>query len=414
MMDFTKYALHPGGILLPQGVDLEKWAVIACDQFTSQPEYWQEVQRIVGGAPSTLEMIYPEAWLHEGDARILSIHQAMEQALNGIVRPATDGFVLVARKVTTGIRLGLMASVDLERYSYEPGARTLIRPTEMTIAERIPPRMKIRLGAPLEAPHVLLLVDDPGKTLLEPLFDARGALRPLYDFDLMLGGGRVCGWAVEGQALEGVGRALDRLYEACDGLLYAVGDGNHSLATAKACWESIKPRLDPAARESHPARYALCEIGNLFDPSLVFHPIHRAVFGASVAELTLDFIMWCRSRGVNVAACDEDSAQMYMLDAPIRLVNAPEAPPVSLLQPFLDEWLREHSGATIDYIHGADALEALSARGAAGIRLTAIDKHTLFPGVRTGGSLPLKSFSMGEARDKRYYLECRSLVPGRE
>jgi hypothetical protein len=220
----------------------------------------------------------------------------------------------------------------------------------------------------------------------------------------------VCGWAVEGEALKGAESALDGLYNKCEGLLYAVGDGNHSLATAKACWEEIKGRLTSAEARIHPARYALVEIGNLFDPSLVFQPIHRAVFGAKGADLSLDFIMWCRARGVGVVACDEQSAQLYMLDAPVKLVNAPDIPPVQLLQPFLDEWQAAHPEASVDYIHGADALETLRARGAAGIRLTAIDKFQLFPGVRAGGSLPLKSFSMGEARDKRYYLECRSLL----
>lgn len=410
MMDFTKFALKAGGILLPQGVDLTKWAVIACDQFTSQPEYWERVERAVGDAPSTLNLIYPEAWLSRGDQRIPLIHRAMRQMLQGVLAPATDGFVLVARRVSTGTRLGLMAAVDLERYDYSPESKALIRPTERTIPERIPPRMKVRLAAPLEAPHVLLLVDDPEKTLLEPLFEIRNTLRSLYDFDLMLGGGRVCGWAVEGEALKNVEAALDGLYEKCEGLLYAVGDGNHSLATAKASWEEIKGRLAPAEAMRHPARYALVEIGNLFDPSLVFQPIHRAVFGASGADLSLDFIMWCRARGVGVAACDEDSAQLYLLDAPVKLVNAPDIPPVALLQPFLDEWLTAHPEASVDYIHGADALESLRMRGAAGVRLTAIDKFQLFPGVRAGGALPLKSFSMGEARDKRYYLECRSLL----
>lgn len=408
-MDFTKYALKTGGILLPSGVDLTKWAVIACDQFTSQPEYWAEVEREVGGAPSTLNMIYPEAWLGRGDERIPRIHQAMREALSGALAPATDGFVLVARQVSTGVRLGLVATVDLEQYDYSPGSKALIRPTERTIPERIPPRLKIRLAAPLETPHVLLLVDDPGMTLLEPLYEARDALRPLYGFDLMLGGGHIEGWAVEDEALRPVHAALSELYEKCEGLLYAVGDGNHSLATAKASWEAVKQRLTPGQAADHPARYALVEIGNLFDPSLVFQPIHRAVFGASGADLTLDFIMWCRARGVNVAACDEESAQLYLLDAPVRLINAPEIPPVQLLQPFLDEWLSGHPEASVDYIHGEDALQGLRAKGAVGIRLTAIDKYTLFPGVRNGGSLPLKSFSMGAARDKRYYLECRAL-----
>jgi hypothetical protein len=215
-MDFTKFALRSGGILLPEGADLEKWAVIACDQFTSQPEYWAEVEKIARGAPSMLGMIYPEAWLSQGNGRIPRIHEAMEEALRRTLRPVTDGFVLVARRVSTGTRLGLVAAVDLDKYDYAPGAQALIRPTEKTIPERIPPRLKIRKGAPLESPHVLLLVDDPEKTLLEPLYEARAALRPLYDFNLMLGGGRVAGWAVEGAALGGVAQALEGLFDKCE------------------------------------------------------------------------------------------------------------------------------------------------------------------------------------------------------
>lgn len=411
MIDLTKYALRPARILLPgEGVDLAKWAVVACDQFTSQSEYWRAVERIVGQSPSTINMIYPECDLHQGDGRIESIAKHMRAYKRDVLTRAFEGFSLVCRQTQTGKRLGLVGAVDLEKYDYEAGAKSLIRPTEGTILSRIPPRVKIRRGAPLETTHVMLLVDDPGRTLIEPLYEARGQLEPLYDFDLMQGGGRIQGWAVEGDArFAQIGRALEGLYGRCGGLLYAVGDGNHSLATARACWLEIKKTLSSAAQASHPARWALVEIGNLHDDSLIFEPIHRAVFGADDAAITHDFVLWCRAEGIGVVACGEEAAQLYLLDAPVKLENARGQMPLLLLQRFLDEWLSAHPAASIDYIHGAEALAALGARGAACFRLRAMDKHDLFEAVRKNGALPRKCFSMGEATDKRYYLECRSL-----
>ncbi len=413
MYDFMKLGVSPAPILLPKPPHaLDKWAVVACDQFTSEPDYWQRAAECTNGEPSALEMIYPECFLNEGDARIQGIQDAMKRNLREVLARVCNGFVLIERQTTTGNRLGLLAAVDLEQYDFSPKSKSLIRPTEQTIADRIPPRVKIRKGAPLESPHVMLLVDDPHDTLIRPLYDQRAELPPLYDFDLMLDGGRIRGWAVGGQQKASVQAALSSLYDVSGGLLFAVGDGNHSLATARQCWLDMREALSPEDRIDHPARYALAEIVNLHDPALVFEPIHRAIFGADNAMLCHDFVMWCRKRGMSVSAADDEHAHMYLLDSPVAIQNSVNPLPVAVLQPFLDEWLDGHPDVSIDYIHGDESLAALAERGACCIRLKAIDKHGLFESVRQGGPLPRKTFSMGEAKDKRYYLECRQLTRG--
>lgn len=412
MYDFLKFGISPATILLPKpGYSLEKWAVIACDQFTSQPEYWENVRREAEGAPSTLNIIYPECALGQDAERIESIRNAMRNYRAQVLAPACEGFVLVERQTHAGRRLGLVCAVDLERYDYTRAAKSLIRATEGTIEERLPPRMRIRRGASLESPHVMLLVNDPEHTLIEPIYGARGEMRKLYDFELMLGGGHIRGWAVESPAHMGaLHAALGALYGECDGLLFAVGDGNHSLATAKACYEELKKGLGVEAALNHPARFALVEIVNLHDRAMAFRSIHRAVFGADSAQLSHDFVMWCRKNGMSIVSCDDEHAQMYLLDAPVRIENAINLLPVAVLQPFLDEYIAQHEGVSIDYIHGEDALEHLQEQGACAIRLSPIDKFSLFEAVRRGGSLPRKTFSIGDATDKRYYLECRGLT----
>lgn len=362
-------------ILLPEaGVSLERWAVVACDQFTSQPEYWAQADSVVGDAPSTLRIVYPEAYLlrEEGD-RIPRIHEAMKAYLaDGVFDAPRQGLILVERSTGAGKRLGLMLCVDLEAYDFSPGARSLIRPTEGTILERIPPRVRVRKGAPLETPHIMLLADDPGKTVIEPLYARRGAFRLLYDFPLMLGGGSLRGWAVPDA--EPVFAAMEKLpsLHGGDPILFAVGDGNHSLAAARQCYlERPTPRT----------RWALAEVVNLYDDSLVFEPIHRLLEGVDKSALALA----ARDAGITLDGGD-----------------------VREVQPFLDAWLPE--GAKMDYIHGCGALRTLSAKeGCVGIRLSSIQKETLFPSLRGGHVLPRKAFSMGEAQEKRYYMECRAL-----
>ncbi len=407
-----QYALKKPEILLPDpACDLAKWAVVACDQFTSQPEYWRRVETFVGSAPSALNLIYPEAWLSRGDARIEAINRAMRDYEKNVLTHRVSGFALVERRIAAGRRLGLVAAVDLEQYDFARNSRSLIRPTEGTILERIPPRVRIRERAPLELPHVLLLADDPDRTLIEPLYAARDGLEKLYDFELMEGGGHIRGWLVpEEDALEG---ALAGLMEKADGLLFAVGDGNHSLATAWQCWLNIRQHLSPAERETHPARWALVEINNLHDPALVFEPIHRALFGAEGEALRRDFAAWLAERGMSLVDCGAREAMFTLTqrgrDRSLRVEGLENPLPLATLQPFLDQWLAARADATIDYIHGEAALRALAENGALGILLPAMDKRVLFESVRQGGPLPRKTFSMGEANEKRYYLEARKI-----
>ena len=576
--------LKPDDIYLPaEGIDLRRWAVVACDQYTSQPDYWRRVEAYVGARPSTLHIVQPEIDLERAGACIPAIHRAMREYLsNGtLVCAVRNGFTLTERTTASGARLGLVAAVDLEEYDFTPGSGAMIRATEGTIRERIPPRLRIREGAPLECPHVMLLLDDPAHTVIEPLHARLRETAPLCDFELMENGGRLRVWGVEGDALAPVSDALSALWEKSDGFLYAVGDGNHSLATAKARWDALKPALSPGEAQTHPARYALAEIVNLHSPALAFEPIHRVLFGADMEDLVSAYRAHLASRGMKLTAveplssrasgtkpvdpsssraCEAESAELSSFPAsgtklaesssscacgtkpaepssscvcgakpaepsssracgtkpaepsssraggtkpaepssscacgmkpaepssfpasrtklaesssscacgakpaepssfpasgmkpaepssscacgmkPVEpsssargmtpadeaeltfvsgntrvsfCVENPENPlPVAVLQPFLDEYLRSHPAARIDYVHGAAAVESLcQTPHTTGILLPAIDKSALFPAVRQGGALPRKTFSMGEPDEKRYYMECRKIL----
>ena len=403
-------ALKTAEILLPRrDIDLTKWSVVACDQFTAQPEYWRAVENEVGQSPSALRLTLPEAWLCESEARIPAIHAAMEDYLKeGILETAVkDGFVLVERQTTAGIRSGLVACFDLDQYDFTPGSQSLIRPTEGTVVSRVPPRAKIRSGAPVELPHVMMLVDDPARTVIEPLMARRERLRPLYGFGLMQGGGRLRGWAVENEDAEAVHRAIDALYGTSDGLLFAVGDGNHSLAAAKQCWLDLQKTLTPEQRKNHPARYALAELVNLNCPALVFEPIHRALFHVDPRQVMEAYERHLRACGAWEGAGDDlvafDGAHTWRFKSTQH--------PLMRLQTFLDAYLADHPEAGIDYIHGEEALRGLIARGdALGIMPRAFDKSELFGAIRRWGALPRKTFSMGKAKDKRYYLEARRIA----
>ena len=403
-------ALHTAKILLPRaGIDPEKWAVVACDQFTAQPEYWRKADALVGQAPSALRLILPEAWLVEGEARIPAIHAAMAKYLSdGTLETAVeDGFVLVERDTPAGARPGLVVALDLEAYDYNPGSASLIRATEGTVLERVPPRARIRAGAPVELPHVMMLIDDPGMTVIEPLLQRRASLRPLYDFELMLGGGHLRGWAVEGADTRGVFDAIDALNAKADGLLYAVGDGNHSLAAARRCWLDLRDTLPAEARANHPARYALVELVNLACPALVFEPIHRALFGVNPSELMDAYRETLRADGAELGEGD-DLVAFDAADHTWRFKS--EEHPLARLQAFLDRWLSAHSEARIDYIHGEAALRGLIDRpDALGLMPRPFDKSELFAAIRRHGVLPRKTFSMGEATEKRYYMEARGI-----
>lgn len=411
--------LYPGELLIPADpAHFESWACVACDQFTSQPEYWEQADALVGQAPSALRLILPECYLGEADARIGSIHERMLEYLReGTLSPAVrNGFVLVERETSGGRRLGLVGLLDLESYDYHKGARSLIRATEETIESRIPPRLAVRRGAAMELSHVLMLMDDPAHGVIEPLFERRGQLRKVYDFSLMLGGGRIAGYAVTDQTdIDAISAALDRLLERMDGddpLLFAVGDGNHSLATAKAYWNELRRGLSPEAARKHPARYAMVELENIHDAALRFEPIHRVVFGCDGDALLRDFAAFLEEKGASLDAGAEQrivcvyGAQERRLDiggSPYRLA-------VGTLQAFLDEWLKAHADARLDYVHGENAVRALVAeKGAVGFLLPTPEKDALFETVQREGALPRKTFSMGEANEKRYYMEARRL-----
>ncbi|NPV77722.1 MAG: DUF1015 domain-containing protein [Anaerolineae bacterium] len=438
MKNIPSIGVQIPNILLPkEGIDLQKWAVIACDQFTSEPEYWQEVERFVGNAPSTFHLILPEVYLGtaEETARIHATQQAMQQVLKQGLLTEYQGLILVERTVAGKTRRGLMLALDLECYDYNKGSSSLIRATEGTIVERLPPRMRIREGAALELPHIIVLLDDPEKTVIEPIAEQKNRLKKIYDFDLMLGSGHLTGWFVNQPDLENqVIRALEnladpdafsrkyRLASNQNVLLFAMGDGNHSLATAKAIWEKIKSQVGM----EHPARYALVEIENVHDDGLEFEPIHRVLFNvkedlqSALKKFYGDKFSYvpCRDATEMVKQVDANdrSDQAIGVIAPssfgvLHIKNPSTNLPVGTLQAFLDSWLKEGGFEKIDYVHGEEVTTRLgSMPGNLGFYLPAMDKGDLFRTVILDGALPRKTFSMGEAKEKRFYMECRRIV----
>ena len=396
---------QPADILLPKEELLDKWAVIACDQFSSEPDYWAETERIVGTSPSALRLILPEAQLGQNDEeRAERIHQTMRDYLDaGIFRSYKNCFVYVERTLADGaVRQGVVGMLDLEAYDYRPGSASPVRATEQTVVERIPPRMRIREGAALELPHVLLLCDDKDDLLIGLLGRQKAALPKLYDFELMQGGGHIAGWLVEGVIARKLRERLDA-YASGRALVFAVGDGNHSLATAKACWEKRKAE-QPDTPADHPARYALVELENLQSGAQRWEAIHRVVTDCDVDTL----------RKATIAALDDGAGAALTLikgaEETVLRLDPARGDPVARVQEFLDAWLKENAGS-IDYIHGEDSLRALaSAEGALGFLLPAMAKEDLFPAVEAQGVLARKTFSMGSAREKRYYLEAREIL----
>lgn len=424
--------LVPEILLPPQGTDMYKWAVVACDQFTSQKEYWEEARRIIGDAPSTLDLILPEAWLGAQDEqeRIARIKEKMQEYLNNstlVKQP--QGFVLVERTAAGNTRHGLVMALDLEKYDYSKGSGTLIRATEGTIVERIPPRLRIREGAAVELPHILVLIDDPEETVIEPLTAQAEKLPLLYDTDLMLGGGHISGRLVSGEKeIMGVLEALTALsdkaafekkYGSKPVLLFAMGDGNHSLATAKANWEKIKATLPEEQREDHPARYALIELNNVHDKGIVFEAIHRNVFGIPGEKLVEALLQKLREQngGAEIgpeqapAGGEKHVIPFYYGDkSGAFIVTEPAVQlAVGTLQNAIDAVLKE-LGGEVDYIHGIDVVKELARKpDTTGFLLPDMEKSELFPTVVYDGALPRKTFSMGEAAEKRYYMEARLL-----
>ncbi len=407
-------------ILLPkEGTDMSKWSVVACDQYTSEPEYWQAAADFVGDAPSMLNMVLPEVYLEADDVadRINNICAAMDKYIaDGVLTESEPTYIYVERTQADGmVRKGIVGKIDLEHYDYSKGSTSAVRATEGTILERIPPRVRVRENAPLESPHIMILIDDVAKAIIEPLADEKEKFKKAYDFTLMQNSGSIKGYFVSDNICERIDTLLSELcdldkFNAKYGvnesapLAFAMGDGNHSLATAKACWEKLK--AEGADINTHPARYALAEIVNLHDDAMVFEPIHRVLFGVD----TDAFAKFLADNGV----AEGNGGQTFEYIAggvskTMSISNPTANIAVGSLQNLIDEYLKNNAG-TVDYIHGDDVVREFAAKeGNVGILFDVMDKSELFKTVILDGALPRKTFSMGHAHDKRFYTECRKI-----
>lgn len=410
-------------ILLPKNTEMEKWAVVACDQYTSEPEYWKEVENIVGDAPSTLKITLPEIYLEQDNVqeRIANINKEMDHLLStDFFKTLDNSLIYLERTGADGkVRKGLIGMVDLEDYSYEKGSQSLIRATEGTVLERIPPRVRVRENASLELPHVMLLIDDEKKEIIEGLTDKVTSEDVVYDFDLMQNGGHVKGYKVPENLMDGIFKGLKELadkdnfeakYNVKDKgvLLFSVGDGNHSLATAKACYENLKKTMSEEEAKNSLARYALVEVVNLHSDALEFEPIHRVVFGVEPAKMIEEFekyydVSRTPGEGQKVEYVYEGKNETLYIKNPKSNLA------VGSLQMFIDTYIKEHGGK-VDYIHGDDVTKELGSKpGNIGFLLPPMAKTELFKTVILDGALPRKTFSMGHSYDKRYYLEARKI-----
>ena len=417
-----KIPFKAGNILIPKNIDMSKWSVVACDQYTSEPDYWNEVNKIVGDNPSTLNLTLPEIYLEESDVeeRIKKINENMKKMLDeDIFNEYTDSMIYLERTQNDGkVREGIIGIVDLEDYSYEKGSQTLIRATEKTVIERIPPRMKVRENALLELPHIMILIDDDKKEIIENLKNEVNEFDKVYDFDLMQKGGHIKGYKLNNNSINEVISKLEKLadkdnfekkYNVHDKgvLLFAMGDGNHSLATAKACYEKLKETMSEEEYLNSKARYALVEIVNLHSEALEFEAIHRVLFDVDVENLISELYKYY---DIN----EDGNGQKFELitkdfDKTLYISNPKSNIPVGSIQIFLDEYLQNHKGK-IDYIHGEDVTKELGSKdNNIGIIFDAMEKGDLFKTVILDGALPRKTFSMGHANDKRFYLEARKI-----
>lgn len=433
LYDWGKFGFHIPEIMVPKkGTDFSKWAVVACDQYTSEPEYWEEVEKIVGDAPSTLRLMLPEIFLDKpGEAdKIKAIRESMAQYMaDGTLTTLAPGAMLVKRTAEGRTRLGLVIATDLEAYDFNKGSTSLTRATEGTVIERIPPRLRIREGAPIELPHIMILIDDPEKSVIEPLVNAKKEL--IYDTDLMMNGGHITGEFIKEEDLIGAKEALSILYDKAEAkygngnvIFQAMGDGNHSLATAKTAWENLKKTLTPEEAENHPARYALCEIENIHDEGIVFEPIHRVIFakegqkGMALVEHLLELLNKANGKAYLADSDAEVPAGAFKIPyitdekkGNIIIEQPSNKLEVGALQNALDIMVKEEKCCDIDYIHGTAAVNKLATQaGNAGFMLPPMDKFMLFPAVAADGALPRKTFSMGEANEKRYYIESRLIA----
>lgn len=417
-----KIPFRAGNILIPKKTDMTKWSVVACDQYTSEPEYWNEVTKIVGDAPSTLNLTLPEIYLEESDVneRIKRINENMDKLLEeDFFNELEDSMIYLERTQSDGkVREGLMGIVDLENYSYEVGSQTLIRATEKTVIERIPPRVKVRENAKLELPHIMILIDDEKKDIIESLKNKVTETDVVYDFDLMQNGGHIKGYKLNSDVINEIGTKLDKLadkdyfekkYNVHDKgiLLFAMGDGNHSLATAKACYENLKKTMSEEEYLNHPARYALVELVNLHSSALEFEAINRVVFDVDskklVEELNKYYTINENGNGQEFELVTSNGVKKLYIENPKSNIA------VGSIQIFLDEYLKNNSGK-IDYIHGDDVTKELTLKGNnVGFIFKPMKKEELFRTVILDGALPRKTFSMGHSYDKRYYLEARKI-----
>lgn len=434
-------AFKSARILLPkQELNYEKWSVVACDQYTSEPDYWERVNQIVGDAPSTYHLILPEVYLEEKDVedRLSKIGKTMDEYLaKELFQEYQDAMIYVERTDSSGkIRAGIVGAIDLEAYDYRKGSTSLVRATEATVLERIPPRIRVRKSAAIELPHIMILIDDEKKTVIEPLAD-KGNLPVVYDFDLMQGGGHLKGYLLGAEEQRQVLEAIAALgnpdefharygMENTPVLLFAMGDGNHSLATAKEYYEQLKAANPDKDMSGHPARYALAEIVNLHSPALEFEAIHRIVTGIDrkqmMAEMT-ETLGLTKAENVDMAKTGPNNhapengrnfQQFVIVDKGVKSawnITKPSSKlTVGSLQNFLDQYGKEHHAA-IDYIHGSEVVVNLSMQeNSLGFLLPDMGKEELFPTVITDGALPRKTFSMGHAQDKRFYMECRRIT----
>ena len=396
-------------ILVPNGCEHEKWSVVACDQFTSEREYWHKLERYVGDAKSTLKLIFPEAYLEDDDKeeRIENINRTMREYLDGgVFKTLKDSFIVCKRTTASGVsRLGIVLAIDLEDYCFTHPSHAYVRSTEGVVLDRIPPRLKIRQDAPVELPHIMLLIDDRKHRVIEPIWEGRADLEKVYDFDLNMGGGHLEGYKIDAQKVidvfdKYVDSVQDLYGEKTNDFIFAVGDGNHSLATAQAHWNRIKEGLTDAEKAVHPARFALCEVENLHDDGIVFEPIHRFVFG--VGEDFIRYMQANLSGEKEVKAFDKNGEYVLRVD---RI----GAKAIKDIQSAIDEYLKAHGG-TVDYIHGIGHLKDVASRNdGVAIAMPKIEKEELFDYVLKNGTLCRKAFSMGEAEEKRYYFEAKKI-----
>lgn len=404
----------PADIMIPASADMSKWSSVACDQYTSEPEYWRAVEKYVGNAPSTLRLMLPEIYLDESEARSKEITKTMREYIDtGVFRVLEKSFVYVERKLGSGkIRRGLVGAIDLEIYDYSKNSTALCRPTEATVTSRLPARVEIRKNAPIEMPHIMMLIDDKAHSVIEGMAKYTPELEKIYDFELMQGGGHIRGYRVCGKYADAVEEAIDALYKNSSDehpMLFAMGDGNHSLAAAKAYYEDLKKELGDAAK-NRSARFALVELVNLFDDALEFEPIHRVFFGVEPKKLLSELEGYCglvkgEADGQSFEIVTGDKCERYTFTAPNSSVT------VGTVQNFLDDYEKRHGGET-DYIHGEDVVKKLCRERAdtVGFIVGGIEKDDFFEVVKKDGIFPRKTFSMGHAADKRFYLECRDIT----